>query len=55
VLDEHWRQVAVEYDIARIEIILEQAAIEVRRNDHAYSRQFVGAELTDLASWVGHK
>jgi hypothetical protein len=55
VPDEHRRQIAVEYDVARIEIIGEQAATEVSRDDHPDSGKFLVAELADFASRIGHE
>src|SRR5207248_2381483 len=55
VPDEHRRQPAVEHDVARIEIVGEQAAPGVRRDDHADGGKFFVAELADLTSRRGHR
>jgi hypothetical protein len=52
--DEHRREVAVEDDIARIEIIAEQPATGIRRNDHPDGGKFLVSELADLARRMGH-
>src|SRR4029077_1813139 len=55
VPDEHRGPVAVEHHVARIEVALEHAAAQVGRDDHTDSRQFLVAEMADLASRLGHK
>ena len=54
VPDEHRGQVAVEHHVAWIEVVLEYAATEVGRDDHTDSRQFLVAEMADLATRLGH-
>ena len=53
--DEHWRQLAVEYQVTGIQVILEHPAATVRRDDHPDNGQLFIAELADLAGRVGHR
>jgi hypothetical protein len=54
VPDEHRGPAAVERHVPRVEVVLEHAAARVGRDDHAESGQFLIAQVTDLASQVGH-
>jgi hypothetical protein len=54
VPDEHGCQLAVEYQVAGIQVILEHPAARVGRDDHPDNGQFFIAELADLAGRVSH-
>jgi hypothetical protein len=54
VPDQHWCQLAVEYQVAGIQVILEHPAARVGRDDHPDNGQFFLAKPADLAGRVSH-
>jgi hypothetical protein len=55
VPDQHRGPLAVEDQVAGIQVILEHRAAGVRRDDHPDNGQFFLAELADLAGRVSHR
>src|ERR1700722_7320620 len=55
VPDEHRHQADVEFDVGQVEIILEQAAAEGRRNDDPDRGKFLVAEMAYLNARVDNE